>query len=497
MTIAGRIGAAALTLMLATAGAGHASAEKVLMRANDLSFGGKESIDPISPNRFYEVNDIIYSRLVRQDDDGEPAPELAVSWTPNENATEWTLKLQPGVKFHDGSDFDAADVKFTLERIKDPALESPVASVLGMIDHVEVVDPLTAKIVLSSPHAGLPVLLLDYRVRMLPEGAGPTNDKLGIGTGPFKLESYDPEGRTVLVANKDYWEGAPKLDRIEFTAIPDSEARNQAMLAGQLDMSSVTRDQQPVYESNPNFVVQSFPAGDWYGIAFRTDTAPFTDPKVRKAIRVAVNRDEMIKLMVGEGNAAVTCDVPVKSSDPYHAEISCPQDIELAKKLLTEAGFPDGIDIEVNTADLEPGMVQFAEIYQQQVAKAGIRAKVKLAPSDGYWDDVWMKEPASVTSWSERPADQILNEAYRTGSSWNESYFSNPEFDSALDKARSSLDFEEAKKAYGDAQRLLFEVGGTFIPYLQNGSRVMTNKVTGIKPLAEDYIRWHLVDKAE
>jgi peptide/nickel transport system substrate-binding protein len=483
--------------MLTAAGAGQALAEKVLMRANDLSYGGKESIDPISPNRFYEVNDMIYSRLVRQDDNGSPVPELAVSWTPNATATEWTLKLQPGVKFHDGSDFDAADVKFSLERIKDPALESPVASVLGMIDHVEVVDPLTAKIVLSSPHAGLPVLLLDYRVRMLPEGAGPSNDKLGIGTGPFKLESYDPEGRTVLVANKEYWEGAPKLDRVEFTAIPDSEARNQAMLAGQLDIGSVTRDQEPAYKSNPGFVVQSFPAGDWYGIAFRTDTAPFTDPKVRKAIRIAVNRDEIIKLMVGEGNASVTCDVPVKSSDPYHADIKCPQDIELAKKLLAEAGFPDGIDIEVSTADLEPGMVQFAEIYQQQVAKAGIRTKVDLAPSDGYWDDVWMKKPASVTSWSERPADQILNEAYRTGSSWNESYFSNKVYDAALDKARSSLDFNDAKKAYGDAQMLLFEEGGTFIPYLQNGTRVMTNKITGIKPLAEDYIRWNLVDKAE
>src|SRR5262245_26684125 len=113
MTFAGRFGAFALALMLSTAGAGYASAEKVLMRASDLSYGGKESIDPISPNRFYEVNDMIYSRLVRQDDNGEPVPELAASWTPNANATEWTIKLQPGVKFHDGSDFDATDVKYS------------------------------------------------------------------------------------------------------------------------------------------------------------------------------------------------------------------------------------------------------------------------------------------------------------------------------------------------------------------------------------------------
>jgi peptide/nickel transport system substrate-binding protein len=141
-------------------------------------------------------------------------------------------------------------------------------------------------------------------------------------------------------------------------------------------------------------------------------------------------------------------------------------------------------------------MVQFAEVYQQQVAKAGIRVKLTLAPSDGYWDDVWMKVPVAMTSWSARPADQILNEAYRTGSSWNESYFSNPAYDQILDKARASLDFNEARKLYQEAQRILFEEGATFIPYQQNGLRVVTADVSGIKPLDEDFIRWHLVDMA-
>ncbi len=116
---------------------------------------------------------------MRQDDKGEPSPELALSWIPNETATEWTFKLQDGVKFHDGSAFDAADVKYTLERIKDPALESPLASVLDFIERVDVIDPATAKIVLSKPHSGLPLLLMDYRVRMIPEGAGPEIAKTG------------------------------------------------------------------------------------------------------------------------------------------------------------------------------------------------------------------------------------------------------------------------------------------------------------------------------
>ncbi len=473
--------------------AGPAPAESLLRLANDLSFGGSESLDPVSANRFYEVNDLIYSRLIRQDDAGRPSPELALSWTANDTATEWTLTLQPGVTFHDGSAFDAADVKFTLERIKDPALESAVTDVLGFIDGVDIVDPLTAKIRLLSPHAGLPLLLMDYRVRMLPEGAA---EPFGIGTGPFKLQSFDPESTTSLSANAAYWEGAPKLDGIEFTAIPDSEARNQAMLGGQIDANGLTRDQEPLFAGNPDFTVQSYPAGGWFGIAFQSNQPPLDDPRIRKALRIAVDRQEMLALMVGEGNGIVTCDTPVGASDPFRANLDCPQDIAGAKALLAEAGYPDGIDIEVFTADLESGMVQYAEVYQQQVAEAGIRVTLTLAPSDGYWDDVWMQKNA-VTSWSQRPADQFLNEAYRSGASWNESHFANAAFDSLLDQARSTLDLEKARGFYVQAQEILFNEGGTLIAFQENGRRVLSSRVTGIPALDEDSIRWHLVSLTE
>ena len=472
-------------------------AEKLFLRANDLSFGGAESLDPLSPNRFYEVNDLIYSRLVRQDDAGQPSPELATSWTSNADATEWTLTLQPDVTFHDGSAFDAADVAYSLSRIEDPELASPVSAVLGFIDRVEVVDPMTVKILLEAPHAGLPILLLDYRVRVIPEGSGPTIEDNPIGTGPFKVESFDPEGTTRLVANENYWEGRPLLDAIQFTAIPDSEARNQAMLAGQLDLNTITRDQMASYADNPAFQVQSFPSGGWFGIVFRTDTAPFDNPLVRRALRIAVDRQAMMTLMVGETGGTVGCDTPVRADDPFRANLDCPQDIEGAKALLAEAGYPDGIDIELVTSDLEPGMVRFAEVYQAQVAPAGIRVSLKLAPADGYWDDVWMTAPASVTSWGERPADQILNEAWRTGSSWNESYYANAAYDQVLDQARASLDETASRALYVQAQELLFQDGGTFIPYQENSRQVLSARVRGIPAVGEDYLRWHLVDLVE
>ena len=142
-------------------------------------------------------------------------------------------------------------------------------------------------------------------------------------------------------------------------------------------------------------------------------------------------------------------------------------------------------------------MVRFAEVYQAQVAPAGIRVSLTLAPADGYWDDVWMVEPALVTSWGERPADQILNEAFRTGASWNETSWSNPEFDALLDKARSTIDPATARDLYVQAQALLFADGGAFIPYLEDGRRVLSARVSGIPERGEDDIRWHLVDVAQ
>lgn len=473
-----------------------AQADDTLRLAWDEDWGGAESLDPISPNRHYMINDILYSRLMREDENGEPTAELATAWSASPDALAWTIDLRDGVMFHDGSSFDADDVVYTFDRIMDPAIDSPVASVLQIIDHVEKVDEDTVRIVLSAPHADLPLLLLDYRIRMIPEGSGDTIAETGIGTGAFKLERFDPQGTSRLVAFDGYWEGAPKLAAVEVYSIPDSDARIQALLAGQIDMAGASFQQARLFEGNDAFVVQVYPAGSWQAIVFRTDTPPFDDPRVRKAIRNAADRQAFIDLVLGESNGEIACDNPVWKGDPYRADIDCAQDIEGARALLAEAGYPDGIDFDVFTSNLENEMVPIAEVYQQQVAPAGIRVNVVMTPADGYWSDVWMVESASVTSWGERPADQILNEAYRSDSSWNETYYNNPEFDALLDRARSELDPDLRAELYVDAQRLLFEDGGSFIPYNMNGLRVKSAALTGIPDDHNDnWVRWELVTK--
>jgi peptide/nickel transport system substrate-binding protein len=230
---------------------------------------------------------------------------------------------------------------------------------------------------------------------------------------------------------------------------------------------------------------------------FRADTEPFTDVRVRKALRIAADRQAMINLVLGPGGGVVTCDHPVWTGDQYRAQIECPQQIDEAKRLLAEAGYPDGIEVDVITSDLRSLWVDLVQVYQQQVAAAGIKINLVKAPADGYWSDVWMKKPAVTTSWGQRPADQVFNEAYRSTASWNESYWKNSIFDQKLDQARQELDRGKRTALYQDLQKMLFEQGGTLIPFHVNQVVVTSARVTGLPAMFDDGVQYHKVSVGE
>jgi len=466
-------------------------------QSHDVGFGADVyNVDPASQGRFWQVTEKTMSRLVRPALNGEPEPNLATEWSVNDSATEWIFKLREGVKFHDGSDFDAADVVYTLEHVRDPELDSPAAAVIAMVDTIEAIDPLTVKMTLSAPYADLTLQLMDYRIRMIPEGSADTIGTTGIGTGPFILETLDPEGTTILKANPDYWEGPPGVETIEIIGISDTQARVQALLSGQIDMlgyGDLSGQQLALFEDNPKFKVLSVPTGDWLGIVFRTDTEPFTDARVRKAVRIATDRQAIIDLVLGPDGGVVTCDHPVWSGDQYRAPFNCPQQVDEAKRLLAEAGYPDGIEFDVTTSDLRAIWIDMVQVYQQQVAQAGITVNLVKAPADGYWSEVWMKKTVVTTSWGQRPADQILNEDYRGGAPWNETYWNRADFDKLLDQARQELDFEKRKALYHRLQTILYEEGGSFIPFHINQAVATTARVSGLQPVFTDAVQYHLI----
>jgi peptide/nickel transport system substrate-binding protein len=464
-------------------------------QAHEIGSGDASSLDPASRGRVFQITEKLMNRLVRSGPDGKPAPDLAASWSANAEATVWTFRLRPGVTFHDGRPFTAADVVYTLRRIQDPKTDSPVRPVIAMIQEIEAVDALTLRLTLSQAFADLPLQLTDYRLMIIPDGAGDRIGGTGIGTGPFRLERFDPRGTTVLVANEKYFDGAPGVARMEIIGISDAQARVQALLGGQIDfLPGMTRQQRTLVERSARHRVQRVDTGNWRGIVFKADAKPFDDVRVRKAMRLAVDRQAMLELAAGADGGVIGCDTPVGPRDQYRATgQSCPRDVAAARQLLAEAGFPNGIDIELNTSTVEAVWPTIAEAFQQQVAAAGIRVRIAAVPSDGYWSQVWRKRNVVMTRWNERPADAALNEIYRGGATWNESFYKDPAFDALLDAARRELDFDKRRALYVRAQDHLWETGATLVAYHVTDNVGLTARTRDVDAVENFSIRWHLV----
>ncbi len=485
--------AASLALCLTTTTV-LAQSKGTFRQSHEIGFGDASSLDPASRGRVFQITEKIMSRLVRPGVDGKPTPDLAASWSSNATATEWTFRLRSGVRFHDGRAFTAEDVVYTLKRIQDPKTDSPVRPTIAMISDIAAVDPLTVRMTLSQPFADLPLQLTDHRLMIIPRDSGDTIRTTGIGTGPFKVERFDARGTTVLAANAEYFEGAPGVERMEIIGISDAQARLQALLGSQIDMlPGMTRQQRTLVERSNRHKVQRVDTGNWRGIVFKADVKPFDDVRVRKAMRLAVDRKAMLDLAAGADGGVTGCDSPVAPKDQYRAQLSCAQDIAGAKALLAEAGFPNGIDIEIHTSTVESVWPTIAEAYQQQVAPAGIRVKITSVPTDGYWNQVWRKRDVVMTRWNERPADGLLNEIYRGGATWNESFFNDPRFDAILDSARRELDFDKRRALYVQAQEYLWQHGATLVAYHVTDNVGLTARVRDLDAVENFSIRWHRV----
>jgi peptide/nickel transport system substrate-binding protein len=294
-----------------------------------------------------------------------------------------------------------------------------------------------------------------------------------------------------MTAFDDYWMGRPGHARVEIYTIPDMLAVRQAVLAGQIDTYGGTIAEIPLFDPRL-FEIRNMRTGGWEAMVMRTDTPPFDDVRVRRALRLAADRQEMIDLVLGPDGGTIACDTPVWPGDQYYLEIECPQDIEQARQLLAEAGYPNGITVDLYYSNLSQTWATLAQVYQQQAAQAGITVNLNMTSADGYWSDVWMIEAFTVTSWGQRPADQILNEGWRSGADWNETYWNRPDFDALLDRARSALDFNERKALFGEAQRMLWEEGGALIPYFANSVWVI-NRAVDIPDFGYGTTLWHMV----
>ena len=165
-----------------------------------------------------------------------------------------------------------------------------------------------------------------------------------------------------------------------------------------------------------------------------------------------------------------------------------------AGQLLAEDVYPNGIEMAIHVSTKEPTWPTIAEVIQQQVAKAGIKAEIVMTPSKSYWNETWMKKDVAMTRWNERSADSVLHEVYHSSAKWNESYYKSSDFDKNLASARAELNFNKRKKAYQNAQKTLWEESGTMIPYHVSKLVVTNSRVKNLDEVEVFSIQWHKVN---
>ena len=411
----------------------------------------------------------VYDSLVWTDETLTPRPELAESWEASPDATVWTFKLRKGVKFHHGRELDADDVVFSFKRILDPATASPARSVFSMVDRVEKLDPLVVRFTLKSPFAEFPQLIGgSFQAKVAPRDVSDLN-KNPTGTGPFKLTEFVPGDHLTLLRNDAYWrDGEPYLDQIRFVYLPEEAAHIAGMMSGDLDMTWwPSAEVIPIYQANRDLTVSIAQSYGYQPIVMRVDTPPFDKPEVRRAFRLLCNRDSLKKTSMGNLNVPVSNDHPIPPFSPMYIEQKpMVQDIETAKKLLADAGYKDGLDIEMMAWTGRAGLVQEALGFQDMAKKANVRIRVNTVPADIFLSKYWLKHNFFVTNWNGRTTlYEMLALAYQSNATWNESQWKSKRMDDLIELVRREQNEVKRKAVFADIQKVFIDDSPVIVAY--------------------------------
>ncbi len=417
----------------------------------------------------------VYDYLVDIDPQSNIIPRLATEWESGEGGLTYTFTLAEGVTWHDGSDFSAADVVWTFDRLRNTE-GAPTADLYSNIENIEATGDLEVTFTLSEPNSFFLYDLSDNHALILKEGSEePVTDF--NGTGPFKVAQYSPEDRIELVANEDYFiDGQPKLGGVDIIFFNDDVASVDALIGGQIDLalrmptSLFVNLQQ---ESGINTV--SIPTNGFDLVRLRSDREPGSDPNVIQALKLATDRDAIFNV-VQQGFGAIGNDTPIGPLyeayyDPYVTPSA--RDIEAARELLAESGYDDSnpLTLTLHTPDTG-GRPDLAAVLAEQWSEAGVLIDISVEPESVYYgvddsgNERWLDVDLGITGWGSRPYPQFYLETMLvTDAKWNESHFSDEEFDQLVELARTTVDDSERVRAYRQIQELLVERGPVIVPY--------------------------------
>jgi len=353
--------------------------------------GGPDTLDPqkTSATLSFQIMKSLYDTLVEPDDHGILVPDLAQSWTMSADGKQWTFRLKPGVRFHNGKTLDAQDVVATFTRVLDASTASPKRTNYAAIDGVEAVDPLTVRFTLKQAFAPFLAALGQGWGAILPRDAIAAGNDFGgrpIGTGPFRTAEWVRDSYLRLVRFDGYFaRGEPALDGVTFRFVSEDAVKTAGLLTGEFDVvDAVDPLEIPRLQSNPGVVLAPRRNATINVVAINNARKPYTDIRVRQALWYAIDRATLLKTAYGSGSTPVAEFMDVSS--PFYVDLGDPYPYNpaKAKQLLSEAGLASGFSTDLALPQPYQAHVKAGELLQAMLAQVGIQAKIRVVEF-GFW----------------------------------------------------------------------------------------------------------------
>ena len=473
----------------------------------------------------YAVLSQSFEYLVGLGPDGNiAATALATEWSPNADASQWTFKLRPGVTWQEGgAPLTAADVVATIERMVEVG-----AGLAGVVSAggAEAPDDSTVVINLDSPNGNLPVLVSLFNPQSLITPADYTNGTTlsdrPTGTGAWMLADFDPSAfRAKFVPNPNWWGGSVKLDSVTLQGFESGGTKVAAFAAGEIDIIQdfSISDGANLLQDDSVKVLRP-PSSNHRQIWFNTqlpEGGPFTDPRVRQAVCYAINREQLVNT-VYEGQARIANDHPIDPTLPFFDEgqEQRPYDPEMAKQLLSDAGYADGIEMPIQVGDLGE-IPAIAAIVEQNLAAVGIKTPVSVTPNSDFYGEYWCtgagwgsqpdtagpgrpcgaSAPIGIVDYGHRPTPDIFfGRALATDGDWNSSNYASSTFDGLFGDYQSATDVAGQKAAVGKIQRLLHEDAPACYPFFFNYLSATSSAINGFETTALGHLQMQNVTKS-
>ena len=454
------------------------------LRVGIVGGGAKDTLDAHVPVSHPDEARVfaLYDSLLVRDPGYRIRPALAESLTPSADARTWTLKLRQGVTFHSGKPLTVDDVIFSFQRILDPKNPKSQATALSIIDlgNLKKVDDHTLQIALKSPSVILDDYLTNYAAGIVPAGYDPAKP---VGTGPFKFQSFAPGQQSVFARNENYWQSQqPYADQLTLIDFPDDTARVNALLSGQVDViDQVPLGQVAVIKANPELRLLESETGAWIPFTMRVDAAPFSDVRVRQALRLLVDRQQMVdQVLSGHGRIGNDLYAPF---DPMFAK-DLPQrqhDPDQAKSLLSQAGHSD-LRIELVTSEVAAGTVEAAQVFAKQAQAAGVTVSLRKVDPGVFYGDNYLKWDFAQDFWFTRNYLPQTAQGSLPTSPYNETHWKDPTFIDLVTRAGATVDEAKRRQLLHDAQKIEYDSGGYIIWSFTNQVDAYSSKVNGLVP---------------